>query len=142
MTDLKKDSTIRTTWLHLQKRLSMMMFSRTKAVLTKNFNRLSQFIGVDRDYRQYEIRLNDIVDRNLVYNEFVEFTTTARTLVKTIATLSLKTSQARLLRYVLTGTTSGNSVTIGGAIASTYIFEDASPIGNFYKSLTKIILKE
>lgn len=43
---------------------------------SKDFNRLSQFINVDRAFRPFENPLNrDIIDRNDVYNEFLEYST-------------------------------------------------------------------
>jgi hypothetical protein len=41
--------------------------------LTKNFNKFSQFIGIDREIRQYETGKRDrTVERDLVYSEFIE----------------------------------------------------------------------
>ena len=44
-----------------------------KLVLNKNFNRLSEFIRVDRENRQFE--LNDVgtmIDRNILIEDFIE----------------------------------------------------------------------
>lgn len=43
---------------------------RSLATSNKNFNRLSQYVGVDRDFRQYEIPFGATINRNLIYNEF------------------------------------------------------------------------
>jgi hypothetical protein len=54
-------------------------FFLSKAILTKNFNRLSQFVGVDREYRQYEIPFNETVKRNLIYSEYIILSTSITT---------------------------------------------------------------
>jgi hypothetical protein len=54
-------------------------FFLSKAILTKNFNRLSQFVGVDREYRQYEIPFNETVKRNLLYSEYIILSTSITT---------------------------------------------------------------
>jgi hypothetical protein len=50
-------------------------FFQSKAILTKNFNRLSQFVGVDREVRQYEIPFNEVIPRNLIYSEYIVLST-------------------------------------------------------------------
>lgn len=52
---------------------------KSRGVFTKNFNRLSQYISVDRDFRQYEIPLADTVKRNLIYSEYLCASTVALT---------------------------------------------------------------
>ena len=43
--------------------------------LTRNFNKFSQFVGIDSEIRQYETGKTDrTVERDLVYGEFVEIT--------------------------------------------------------------------
>lgn len=45
-------------------------YIKSKALLTKNFNRLSSFIGVNQEYRQFEIP-DQPLKRDLHYDEFV-----------------------------------------------------------------------
>lgn len=43
---------------------------------SKDFNRLSKFVGVDRKYRPYEIpKTNEAINRDDVYGEFIEYST-------------------------------------------------------------------
>jgi hypothetical protein len=43
-----------------------------KYQLTKNFNMISKFIGVDSEIRQYEMGEQNTLDRNLVYKEYIQ----------------------------------------------------------------------
>ena len=40
--------------------------------LTKNFNKISSFIGINSEIRQWEIGENNTLDRNLIYKEYIE----------------------------------------------------------------------
>jgi hypothetical protein len=64
---------------------------------SRDFNRLSQFIQVDRAYRPYENPLKRFtIQRNDIYNEFIEYSTSSDVIIPTqndtfISNLSLET---------------------------------------------------
>ena len=107
-------------------------FIKCRALLTKNFNRLSQFIGVDREFRQYEIPLNETVDRNLIYNEYVKLSFEEESSNVTYSSYFIE-----LFRNIFGIYFSSYYDTIEGVIVKTKMNTDSYDLGQFYLSVIK-----
>lgn len=111
---------------------------RAKAVLNKNFNRISQFIGVDREFRQFAIPFDQAVERNLIYNAYITIDNTAAGQASTV----FDTTIIEWLRKKFTweeylATDGYMYYTLDGAIVSPKMYGETYPIGNFILSVTK-----
>ena len=113
-------------------------YFRTKAMLTKNFNRLSSFIGVDRDIRQFEMPLREVVDRNLKYEEYVVIDT-----IPVFTTNSSRWTNSRIdwLRFMFQNLQPVNNTITGAIIATKSSTNDEDRIGTFYMSVAKSYYK-
>lgn len=109
-------------------------YTLCKATLTKNFNRLSQFIGVDREFRQYNLPLNETVNRNLYYEEFVTVSTTPQS----TSTPQWSSDAITWLRFMFdySNHTVYENKTIKNVLAITKE-TDKTVIGNFMMGLSK-----
>lgn len=111
-------------------------FIKCRALLTKNFNRLSQFIGVDREFRQYEIPLNETVNRNLIYNEYLKLS-----FANEISNLTYSSYLIELFRGIFGNQFTSYYDTIEGVIVKTKINTDSYELGQFYLSVIKSAYK-
>lgn len=114
-------------------------FYLSKAMLSKNFNRLSQFVGVDREFRQYEIPLEDQQQRNMLLNEYVLFSFTS--VANNNSSIS---SYWKGLFSSMFSSNVGSNLYIGGAAITTSLsstFNTATNIGNFLLSFSRSYYK-
>lgn len=111
---------------------------RSKATLTKNYNRLSQYVGIDREYRQYQIPLNNTINRNLTYNEYI---VVSNTLYGTDSTVSWINSAMEWVRNMFRSVAYGdNTQTITSVVVSPKL-ANSSVVGNFVMGLSKLWFK-
>lgn len=109
---------------------------KSKAVFTKNFNRLSSFVGVDREIRQFNLPLEEQVNRNLKYEEFVFIDTTPNLTPNPTGWTS--SSRAWLSNMFVNSTS--NTDTVNGVIVETIDHED-NTIGKFLLAISKSFYK-
>lgn len=103
---------------------------KSKAVFTKNFNRLSSFVGVDREIRQFNIPLEETVNRNLKYEEYL----IVDNQLNTGTTSGWSATGRTLLKNMFVNTNVND--TINGIIVETKD-TDTSRIGKFMLSVSK-----
>ena len=114
-------------------------FYLSKAMLSKNFNRLSQFVGVDREFRQYEIPLEDQQHRNMLLNEYVLFSFTSVPNNNSSINSVWKSSFSNMFSSNV-----GSNLYIGGAAVTTSLsptFNTSTNIGNFLLSFSRSYYK-
>jgi len=105
-------------------------YIKSKAILTKNFNRLSSFIGVNQEYRQWEIPSTGI-KRDLHYDEFVYISTGSISVSKHTI---FETSGINILKNTFTPTITKKPS--GVIVTPKYIDgEDVTNLGNLILGL-------
>lgn len=109
---------------------------KTKAQFTKNFNRLSQFIGIDSELRQYAIPMDETINRNIIYDDIVEIGFTQQTLTSNYS-LWKQTGLNKVSAWLSAPSEGGYAnASIDGVVATTYE-EDDTKISSYVLPLSK-----